>query len=256
MLNVNNISAGYQGVDVIKNITFNLAPGENLAILGPNGCGKSTLLKAISGILKSNGNILINDKNTADMNRLELSTHMAVMSQISSIYFSYTVYETILLGRYVHMKGGSLRGPSQKDKDFASECMNRVGLSEVSNQQINTLSGGQLQRVYLARTLAQEPDIILLDEPTNHLDLKHQIGLIDFLKEWSKSNQRCVVGVLHDINLALRLADKLLFLNDGKVIAYGPTKEIISKELLTQVYDMDVVNYMVESLKNWEPIKK
>lgn len=255
MLSLKNVSAGYDGIDVIHNISLDLRPGENLCVLGPNGCGKTTLVKAISGIIESRGIITINNKKVCEMKRKELASNMAVMSQISSVYFSYSVYETVLLGRYVHMKGSSLRGPSKKDKEYTMECMKKVGLYDIKDKQINTLSGGQLQRVYLARTLAQEPNVILLDEPTNHLDLKHQTGLIDFLKVWSKTDNHSVIGVLHDINLALRLADTVLLMKDGNTIAYGKTEEVINPQILTEVYDMDVVGYMIESLNTWKALK-
>jgi iron complex transport system ATP-binding protein len=122
----------------------------------------------------------------------------------------------------------------------------------LKNKQINTLSGGQLQRVYLARTLAQEPSIILLDEPTNHLDLKNQAELIDFLKGWSKQEGHSVIGVLHDLNLALKLADNVLLLDNGKTAAYGKTEDVISSNIINDVYDMNITGYMIDSLKHWE----
>ncbi len=254
MLILDNISAGYEGIDVIKNISFSLEAGENLCILGENGCGKTTLIKAIGGMIPIKGQINMDNMNICRMKRKEIAKKIAVMSQITSVYFSYTVYETVLLGRYVHMDSYSLRGPSEKDKEYTIDCLRAVGLYDIRDKQINTLSGGQLQRVYLARTLAQEPEIILLDEPTNHLDLKHQSGLIDFLKGWSKGNQRSVIGVLHDINLAMRLADNILLMKEGKMLAYGKTKEVLTKNILNQVYDMDVVGYMKNSLSKWESL--
>lgn len=252
MITLKNVSAGYNGIDVISGISLSVKDGNNLCILGPNGCGKTTLIKAISGLIKSKGNILMDDRNISKMTRTEIGKNIAVMSQISSIYFSYSVYETVLLGRYIHMKNNAFKNPSNKDKEYAEKCLKAVGLLKYRDKQINTLSGGQLQRVYLARTLAQEPRVILLDEPTNHLDLKHQAGLIDFLKEWSIENNHSVIGVLHDINLAMRLADDVLFLKDGNTVAYGKANDIISSDLLNKVYDMDVVDFMLDSLKRWE----
>lgn len=256
MITLKNVSAGYNGIDVIKNISLSVKEGENLCILGPNGCGKTTLIKAIAGLIESKGNIEIDGKDISNMNRAEIGKNIAVMSQISSVYFSYTIYETVLLGRYLHIKDNIFKKPSLKDKDYVDECLKTVGLFDIKSRQINTLSGGQLQRVYLARALAQEPRIILLDEPTNHLDLKHQAELIDFLKDWSKENNHTVIGVLHDINLAMRLADSALILQNGKTKAYGKSDEIISSDLLNEVYDMDVVGYMIDSLKRWESFEE
>lgn len=256
MITLTNVSAGYNGIDVISGISFTVKDGDNLCIIGPNGCGKTTLIKAISGLIKSKGLITIDGKNVSDMSRSEIGKNIAVMSQISSIYFSYTIFETVLLGRYIHMKNNAFKSPSARDKEYAEKCLRAVGLLKYKDRQINTLSGGQLQRVYLARTLAQEPKIILLDEPTNHLDLKHQAGLIDFLKEWSIQNNHSVIGVLHDINLAMRLADNVLVLKDGNTYAYGKANEVITSDLLNRVYDMDVVGFMLDSLKRWENFER
>lgn len=254
MLTLKNVSAGYNGVTIISDISLKVSEGESLCILGPNGCGKTTLIKAIAGLIPHNGTIEINKVNINSMKRIDVAKKIAVMSQISSIYFSYTVYETVLLGRYLHMKGRAFKQPSLEDKEYAKKCLKAVDLLSIKDKQISTLSGGQLQRVYLARTLAQEPSIILLDEPTNHLDLKNQAELVDFLKEWSKEEGHSVIGVLHDLNLAMKLADNVLLLDKGKTAAYGKTKDIVSSRILNEVYGMDVAGYMIDSLKQWESI--
>lgn len=251
MLTLKNVSAGYNGIDVIQNIDLNVSEGENLCILGPNGCGKTTLIKTIAGIIPHKGDIKIDGKCVSSMKRVDVAKKIAVMSQISNIYFSYTVYETVLLGRYLHMKNSVFKEPSSKDREYADECLKAVDLLSLKNKQISTLSGGQLQRVYLARTLAQEPSIILLDEPTNHLDLKNQAELIEFLKIWSKEKGHTVIGVLHDLNLAMKLADNVLLLDKGNTAAYGKTEDVISSHTINKVYDMDVAGYMVDSFKHW-----
>ncbi len=252
MLTLKNVSAGYNGFDVISNININVSEGENLCILGPNGCGKTTLIKTIAGIIQHKGTIKIDEKNITSMKRTEVAKKIAVMSQLSNIYFSYTVYETVLLGRYLHMKNRAFKEPSLIDRNYADKCLKAVDLLNLKDKQIHTLSGGQLQRVYLARTLAQEPNIILLDEPTNHLDLKNQAELIDFLKGWSKEEGHSVIGVLHDLNLAMKLADNVLLLDKGKIAAYGKTEDIFSSKIIDNVYEMDVTEYMIDLLKYWE----
>ncbi|HOK50020.1 MAG TPA: ABC transporter ATP-binding protein [Sedimentibacter sp.] len=252
MLSLQNVNAGYKGIDVIYNISFSLKEGENLCILGPNGCGKTTLIRAISGLIPHEGSIKIDGIDINKMKRADVAAKIAVLSQISTIYFSYSIYETVLLGRYLHMKGRTFKEPSSKDKEYTDKCLKAVGLYSIRNKQINELSGGQLQRVYLARTLAQEPDIILLDEPTNHLDLKHQAELIDFLRDWSKYEGHSVIGVMHDLNLAIKLSDKVLVLDKGRMAAYGKATDVFSSNLLNQVYDMNITEYMVDSLRIWE----
>lgn len=252
MLSLQNVNAGYKGIDVIYNISFSLKEGENLCILGPNGCGKTTLIRAISGLIPHEGSIKIDGVDINKMKRADVAAKIAVLSQISTIYFSYSIYETVLLGRYLHMKGRTFKEPSLKDKEYTDKCLKAVGLYSIRHKQINELSGGQLQRVYLARTLAQEPDIILLDEPTNHLDLKHQAELIDFLRDWSKYEGHSVIGVMHDLNLAIKLSDKVLVLDKGRMAAYGKATDVFSSNLLNQVYDMNITEYMVDSLRIWE----
>lgn len=255
MIKLKNVSAGYNGINVIKDISLELSEGNNLCILGPNGCGKTTLLKAIAGIIPVKGDVLIDGKSIKKMKRHEIASKMAVMSQISTIYFSYTVFETVLLGRYLYMKGNVFKEPSDYDKAYAEKCLEAVGLLKLRDKQINTLSGGQIQRVFLARTLAQQPDIILLDEPTNHLDLRYQKDLIDYLKKWSEEGDHCVIGVFHDINLAMGLADSILVLDNGQCAGFGKPEEIIINNLLNKVYEMDIVGYMVDSLKKWKSVQ-
>lgn len=254
MLHLKNVCAGYGKGDVLHHISFDLPLGQNLCILGPNGCGKSTLLRAIAGILDSRGELTLDGKPVAAMRRPEIASHMAMMSQMSTVYFSFTVYETVMMGRYQKLRRGLFASPSKEDKRCVEQYLCATGLESMGERQISELSGGQLQRVFLARTLAQEPEIILLDEPTNHLDLKHQTELVAYLKNWSEEKGRTVIGVLHDINLSLTLADQLLFLKDGVVAGMGPANVVLTREFLREVYDMDVVSYMMDSLKRWKQV--
>ncbi|MDF2821975.1 MAG: ABC-type cobalamin/Fe3+-siderophore transport system, ATPase component [Clostridiales bacterium] len=255
MLRIENAAMGYNGIDVVKNISLEVKSGENLCIIGPNGCGKTTLLKAIGGLLDYSGNIKLDNKEIKHFKRNEIAKKLAILSQISSIYFSYTVYETVMLGRYLQMKSGMFNTPSKIDVEMVEECLERVGLQDVKERQITSLSGGQLQRVFLARTFAQEPDIILLDEPTNHLDLKHQIELVEYLKEWSQKENKSAIGVFHDINLAIQLADNALILKEGNVVKYGDVSTSITGEVLESVYGMDVKGFMVNSFEIWNKLK-
>lgn len=249
MLKLDSLSAGYNGADIIHSISFSVKLGENLCILGRNACGKTTLLKAVAGIIPSTGSVTVDGIEVKKMKRKDAAKKIAFMNQISSVYFSYSVYETVLLGRYAAAEKSFFKDFSARDFAIAEESLRTVDLWKSRDKNITELSGGQLQRVYLARTLAQDSSIILLDEPSNHLDLKNQIELIEFLKNWSKTKQRSVVGVFHDINLALRLADNFLFLKDGRAAAYGKPQGIISSSLLKEIYGTDVLLWMEESLK-------
>ena len=249
MLRINNVSAGYGGEDVIKNITADT--GTNLSIIGPNGCGKTTLLRAIANILPYKGQIEVQGKSVSDMTQRECSQNIAMLSQQPSIYFSYSVFDTVMMGRYPHIRGRISGSPTREDKEIVEESLEAVSLIDEKDREITKLSGGQLQRVFLARALAQRPKLILLDEPTNHLDLKCQVEIIDHLKKWAQEGERAVVGVMHDINLAMRLSEDLLVMKDGKIHANGKGQEIITSGVLDNVYEMNVTRYMEESFKVW-----
>lgn len=250
MLEINKLYSGYNGIDIIKDISININKGENLCIIGPNGCGKSTLLKTIANIIDYRGNIKIDNIEVSSLKRKELAKKIGLMSQISQIYFPYSVYDAVSIGRYAY--NDNLFGVSKKDKDIILDCIDKVGLINYKDKMINELSGGQLQRVFLARLFAQDPDIILLDEPTNHLDLKHQIELLENLNKWTKENNKIVVAVLHDLNLVQYIADNVLLLNDGMLIKYGKVNEVLNNDVLKQVYGLDIKEFMINTLKKWE----
>jgi len=254
MLSLHNVSAGYGGVDVIKNISLQVKSNENLLIIGPNGCGKTTLLKTIVKLLPFRGEMEIDGRSVRKMNHGDISRKIAMLSQSFGVYFSYTVFDTVMMGRYLHVKDKLLGLPSDEDRECVTRCLEVLDLIHEKDREITTLSGGQLQRVFLARTLAQDPQIILLDEPTNHLDLKYQFELVEYLKEWSRKGNRTVVGVLHDLNLALRLGDTILVMKDGEIQAHGKPGDIVSSGLLSRVYEMDVTGYMTESFHRWSNV--
>ena len=250
-LTLKNVSAGYGGGDIVKDISFELPDGESLSIVGPNGCGKTTLLRAAAGLLPYKGSVLLGGRELRSLKRREAARAIALLSQISQVYFPYSVAAAVMMGRYAHIKDRLTGTPSRADRECVGRCLEATGLTEVADSDITALSGGQLQRVFLARTLAQEPEIILLDEPTNHLDLKYQAELIEYLKKWAGQGGRSVVGVFHDINLALRLGGRLMVMEGGGIRALGEAEEIIAGGALDEVYGLDVAAYMRESLDRW-----
>ena len=181
----------------------------------------------------------------------DLAKKVALMSQNSEVYFSYTVFETVLLGRYAHMDG-IFSSLTKKDRDIVLKCIESVGLLNEKDRLINELSGGQLQRVYLARAFAQDPEILLLDEPTNHLDLRCQIEILDYLKSWAKEKNKIVIAVLHDLNLVQNYGDRVLMLNDGVIKGNGNTKEVLNSNDLEEVYGIDIKTFMVRTLEKWK----
>ncbi|MCL2855709.1 MAG: ABC transporter ATP-binding protein [Defluviitaleaceae bacterium] len=249
MITLTNVSAGYGAGNVLENISLEIIG--NISIVGPNGCGKTTLLKVMAGLLPHKGDVEIGGKPISEMKRQEVAGKIAMLSQQPAIYFDYTVFDAVMMGRYIHIKNRLMVSPSNADKEAVFRSLVAVGLLELKNRSISKLSGGQLQRVFLARALAQEPCIILLDEPTNHLDLKCQVEIVNYLKIWSKEGNRAVVGVLHDINLAMSLADEIVVMKDGKIHTTGKAADIVAGGVLNQVYQMDVAAHMQNSLKKW-----
>ena len=252
LIKLQSVCAGYNNVQILKNISFSVLAGESICILGQNGSGKTTLLKTLAGLLDYSGDIFLNGNNLKRLNRKQIAKKIAVLSQISSIYFSYSVYDTVMLGRYAQNNDGVFFTISKADTVCVEKCLHAVDIWHLRNRQINTLSGGQLQRVYLARTLAQEPDVILLDEPTNHLDIKNQIELIVFLKSLIKNENKSVIGVFHDINLAMQFADKIIFLKDGNIKTFGTKEETATPQIFQEIYGIDVVSWMQKSLEIWK----
>jgi len=252
MLEVKDLSAGYGGEDVIHNISFKAQKGESLCVLGPNGCGKSTLLKAVTRIIDYRGCVLMNDNDISVISRRELAKKIALLSQSAlQVYFPYTVFDTVSMGRYAYSKG-LLKNLSAEDKTIIEDILLKLDIFDIQDRMIDELSGGTLQRVLLARTLAQTPDLILLDEPANHLDLKHQIELLNLLKTWVKENNKTVIGVFHDLNLARLFSDTAIVMNNGEISAAGTIEDVFYSDALSKVYGIDIREFMRRSLEHWK----
>ncbi|MFI3201243.1 MAG: ABC transporter ATP-binding protein [Eubacteriales bacterium] len=243
MLKVENLSCGYDGKTILHQVSFQLEKGQNLCILGANGCGKTTLLKAVGGLLPYEGSIRLCNQEIKDISAWELGKEMAILSQNTNVYFSYSVYDTVMLGRYVKLPKNVFARIEETHHEYVMYCLEAVGIIGLKDREIGTLSGGQMQKVLLARTLAQEPKIILLDEPSNHLDVKSQMELFEFLEEWSSDGEHSVIGVLHDVSTAFHFFQKGLFLREGQVTYLGNMNQV-KREQLSQTYGFDVIHYI------------
>jgi iron complex transport system ATP-binding protein len=240
MFCVQQLSGGYQSEIVLKNISFEVKKGELLGILGPNGSGKTTLLKMLSGVIPfQQGDVLIDGKSLITYKAKELAQIVAVLSQHSAETFSYTVKETVSLGRYAHQNGW-FQSWSKADEEVVQRVMKQTGISSLKNKNIQALSGGEKQRVCLAQALAQEPKILLLDEPTNHLDLSYQKELLDLLKRWTTEMEMTVISIFHDLNLAALYCDRLLLLEKGEIKIHHTPNEVLKEDRIKDVYHTSI----------------
>jgi iron complex transport system ATP-binding protein len=251
MLEIKNLYSGYKGADVIQDISLKADRGEVLCIIGPNGSGKTTLLKSIARIIPYRGSVTIDSREVSSFSRKDLAKKIALLGQVSEIYFPYSIYETVALGRYAH-SSGLLRGLSGEDEILIADMLKKLELYDEKDRMINELSGGQLQRVFLARTLVQDPDIILLDEPTNHLDLKHQVETLEYLRTWAREKNKTVIGALHDLNLVHHFGDTAALMSGGRLAALGKPEAVLDGETLRNIYGIDIREFMLQSLNNWK----
>jgi len=241
-LKVRDVEFAYKNSKaVLEDIQMNVEANEVLTILGPNGVGKTTLLKCINGLLKvRNGTIMIDGEALRSMNRVEVAKRIGYVPQRADVS-QITVFDSVLLGRKPHITWDV----SKKDIKIAKDVINRLGLNELRLKYINEISGGELQKVQIARALVQEPKVLLLDEPTSSLDLCNQHHIMSTLVDVVRRKDLTAIMTLHDINLALRYSDKFIMLKEGTVFAAGG-HEVITSENIEAVYDLpvNVANYM------------
>lgn len=239
MLQVNELSGGYGSGLIVRGVSFSVKQGELFGILGPNGSGKTTLLNMISGLIKPvSGTVVVKEKPLSTYTPKELARVVAVLPQMTSSQFAYTVKETVSLGRYAHQTG-FFKSWTDKDETAVQEAMNQTGTSLFAEKPLSDLSGGERQRVFLAQALAQEPEILLLDEPTNHLDLSFQKELLDLLKKMT-ADGLTVISIFHDLNLSSLYCDRLLLMNKGDIHIIGKPTDIMIEQHIHDVYDTDV----------------
>ena len=236
MLEVRNLSVSYGKHQVLANINVTAEKGEVLGIIGPNGSGKTTLAKTINRLLKpTSGEVLIDGKNVHHMKSVEIAKHIAVVSQVFSINFEFTVEDIVLMGRTPYIKSAE----TPEDLKIVEDAMEKTHTSFLKGRLVTQLSGGELQRVVIARALAQQPDILLLDEPTSHLDITNQIDILNLVKQESRKGMT-VIAVVHDLNLAAYYCDKICLIRDGKLMSYGTPDEVITSDNIHTVYNLPV----------------
>lgn len=236
MIRVERLIGGYGATSIIQDISFHVERGEFFTFLGPNGSGKSTLFKLITGVLPaSSGLVLLAGRPLEQYSSLEKARLLAVLAQDEHVSFDFTVQEIVMLGRYPHQSGW-FQTISAEDEQITEEAMRITKVWGYRDTPFHALSGGEKQRVLLAKALAQEPQILLLDEPTNHLDIRHTFDMLSLLKQWQATKGLTVLAILHDLNVASLYADRVALLHEGKLAEIGDVSLLKKEEQLESVY--------------------
>lgn len=251
MLQAKNISVKYDGFSAVKDVSFSLNPGDWLMLAGPNGAGKSTLVNALAQGVPYTGEFSLEGKPLRALAPANLAREIGVLSQRNFVEYAYTVEEIVGLGRYAHEKGFLFHRDSD-GKEAMERALSLTGLTDLRRASTLTLSGGELQRVFLAQVFAQDPRILVLDEPANHLDLKYQQHIFELISAWRQRENRAVISVVHDLSLARRYGTKVLLMHRGACVAQGGMDEVLTPARLRDVYEMDVYAWMRALLEGWQ----
>ncbi|MFP4081279.1 MAG: ABC transporter ATP-binding protein [Candidatus Aminicenantes bacterium] len=239
ILEVKNLSAGYEKDYVIENMSFTLDKGEFVSVLGRNGSGKSTLIKALQGFLKNvSGQVKINGQDLFSLNPRQIARNIAYVPQIFNFAFEFNVEEIVHMGRYIHQ--GRLARSSPQDAAMIREIMDLTEISHLKTKKIAHLSGGERQRVFIARALAQDTPLLFLDEPSSHLDISYQVEVYQILKQLQQKREKTILTTEHNINLAIPYSQKLVFLKKGRIYAQGLPEKLITKKNIRSVFQAEV----------------
>ncbi len=250
MLEVQDMTVRYGSYTVVDGVSFSLDEGQWLMLIGPNGAGKSTIVNAISQSVDYTGKAVYKGRDLREFKPTELARNIGILAQNHSVGYSFTVEEVVRLGRYSYAPTIFSRH-TDADEDSVERALKLTGIKPLMKQSVLTLSGGELQRTFLAQLLAQDPSIIILDEPTDHLDLVYQKQIFALIRVWLKEGGRAVLSVVHDLSLARAYGTQSLLLQKGKTIAFGSGDEVFSPDILNRVYDMDVAGWMRTMLSQW-----
>lgn len=237
-LSTNNLTLGYEKYIVLEDINLKIPKNKITILVGGNGCGKSTLLKTMARLLKPiSGKVFIDDVNIFEKSSIEIAKQLSILTQSPEVPPDLTVFSLVKQGRYPYQNW--FRQWTKEDEKAVDYALEKTGLISMKHKNVTELSGGEKQRVWIAMILAQNTETLLLDEPTNHLDIKYKIEILDLLKKLNISENRTIIIVLHDINLACRYADNIVAIKDGKIYAEGHPKEIINEGLIKSVFDIN-----------------
>jgi iron complex transport system ATP-binding protein len=236
-ITIKDLTFSYNSHRILDGLSLTIGSSEILSLVGPNGSGKTTLIKCIDRILKPEGSILLDGREIQRMDRQEVARQIGYVPQSSSTPLATTVFDTVLMGRRPHI-GWRV---TDSDLEKVAAVLERLNLEDLAMREFSQLSGGQKQKVLIARALAQEPAVLLLDEPTSNLDMLHQLEVMETVSSLVKEKSICAVMAIHDLNLASRFSDKLVMLKDGKVYAAGEPEALLSEANISRVYGIEAM---------------
>ena len=251
MLQGEHITVRYGSFTVVEDLSFDLKEGQWLMLAGPNGAGKSTLIETIAQGTPYTGSVRWQGRDIRTLKAASLAQKIGVLAQKNNVGYAYTVEEVVGLGRYAY-KSGLFSGRDDDGMEAVEKALEITGLSGLRHASMLTLSGGEMQRVFIAQVFAQNPQVLILDEPANHLDLKYQQHIFSLIQEWLEQPGRAVLSVVHDLSLARRYGTHAILLDHGKTVSQGLIADVMTPENLKQVYGMDVYAWMREMLSQWQ----
>jgi len=239
ILRMKQVDLNYGETNVLRNISLAIHPGEVVGVVGPNGVGKSTLVNAFSGVHRPHaGNVLLHDRDVYRLSPELRAREIAVVAQASAVPQAFTALEVVLMGRTPYL--GWLGKEKAADYALALQGLQRTGTAELAQRRMGEMSGGERQRVFIARALAQTPSVLLLDEPTAHLDLRHQDEVLKLVRSLALQEHLAVLLCLHDLNLVSRFTDRVALLSDGAIRRLGNPAEVLQPDILAEVYGLEI----------------
>lgn len=253
MLETSGLSVAFGEGFAVRDVSLSIAAGEWVMLIGPNGAGKSTLLSAIAQCVPYQGTVRLDGCDARRWKPRAFARTLGVLAQVHAVAYAFTVEELVSMGRYAHTRG-FLHSQDAGGREAVRRALAATGLETMRGRNIQTLSGGELQRVFLAQVLAQEPRVLLLDEPANHLDLMFQKQFFELIDDWLRSGDRCVISVVHDLSLAMRFGTRAVLMERGTVAADGSAENVLSCAALQRAYGMDVTQWMAETGRRWQTL--
>lgn len=239
IVKIRDLKFKYDETEILKYINLDVPQGSFLSILGPNGSGKTTLLKNICNLLHpEKGSILIEEKDVEKIKYKKLAQMIAVVHQGTDVQFDFSVYDVVMMGRFPYLRRFQSEG--KKDEEIVQKAMENTSTWELKDKSINEISGGERQRVLIARALTQQPKVLILDEPISHLDIKYQIEILELCKRLNKEQGITVITTLHDMNMASRYSDYIVLLQNGKIREMDTPEKVLTEKNIEDVYGVKV----------------